>query len=173
MDLSDLFPAGDSQEVEAAFEQLEAKTNDFSKAQSKLTPDISSDDFFDLIKALEDITLIAHRLHGYAGLWFSEDTQDQNALVFLSRVEQFMAGIQNRTLFFELWWKSLDEEAALRLIEGAGDLGYWLEEMRHFAPYTLSEPEEKIINIKDIPIKKAAIPCDQFKSIPHSDSGKI
>ncbi len=149
-DLSDLFPAGDGPEVEAAFEQLEAKTNDFSAVQSKLVPDISSEDFLELIKALEEITLIAHRLHLYAGLWFSEDTQNQNALVFLSRVEQFMAGIQNRTLFFELWWKSLDEDAARRLMEGAGDYGYWLEEMRHFAPYTLSEPEEKIINIKDV-----------------------
>jgi oligoendopeptidase F len=32
----------------------------------------------------------------------------------------------------------------------AGDYGYWLEEMRHFKPHTLSEPEEKIINIKDV-----------------------
>ena len=33
---------------------------------------------------------------------------------------------------------------------GTGDYRYWLEEMRHFTPHTLSEPEEKIINIKDV-----------------------
>jgi oligoendopeptidase F len=32
----------------------------------------------------------------------------------------------------------------------AGDYRYWLEEMRHFKPHTLTEPEEKIINIKDV-----------------------
>jgi oligoendopeptidase F len=43
----------------------------------------------------------------------------------------------------------LEDEQAARLIENAGDYRYWLEEMRHFKPYTLTEPEEKIINIKD------------------------
>jgi oligoendopeptidase F len=32
----------------------------------------------------------------------------------------------------------------------SGDYRYWLEEMRHFKPHTLTEPEEKIINIKDV-----------------------
>jgi oligoendopeptidase F len=60
-----------------------------------------------------------------------------------------MAGYENRTLFFSLWWKALEDAAAERLMAAAGDLSYWLQEMRHFKPHTLSEPEEKIINIKD------------------------
>ena len=35
-------------------------------------------------------------------------------------------------------------------MEDTGIIATWLEEMRHFKPYTLSEPEEKIINIKDV-----------------------
>jgi oligoendopeptidase F len=35
-------------------------------------------------------------------------------------------------------------------MEDSGDYRYWLEEMRHFTPYTLSEPEEKVINIKNV-----------------------
>jgi oligoendopeptidase F len=38
----------------------------------------------------------------------------------------------------------------LRLMAAAGDYRYWLEEMRHFKPHTLSEPEEKIVNIKNV-----------------------
>ena len=37
-----------------------------------------------------------------------------------------------------------------RLMAASGDYRYWLEEMRHFKPHTLTEPEEKIINIKDV-----------------------
>ena len=37
-----------------------------------------------------------------------------------------------------------------RLMAAAGDYRYWLEEMRHFKPHTLTEAEEKIINIKDV-----------------------
>jgi len=49
-----------------------------------------------------------------------------------------------------LWWKGLDEQAAERLMAGAGEFRYWLEEMRHFKPHTLTEAEEKIVNIKNV-----------------------
>ncbi len=60
-----------------------------------------------------------------------------------------MAGFENRTLFFSLWWKALDDEPAGRLLAQAGDYRYWLEQMRNFKPHTLSEAEEKIVNIKN------------------------
>jgi oligoendopeptidase F len=58
--------------------------------------------------------------------------------------------MQNRTLFFSLWWKDLDEKDAQRFMEASGDYRYYLEEMRHFKPHTLSEPEEKVVNLKDV-----------------------
>jgi oligoendopeptidase F len=58
--------------------------------------------------------------------------------------------LENRTLFFSLWWKDLQDAAAERLMSAAGDYRYWLEEMRHFKPHTLTEPEEKIVNIKNV-----------------------
>ena len=60
------------------------------------------------------------------------------------------AETSNQVMFFNLWWKSLDEKFAKKLMQDSGDFRYWLEEMRHFKPYTLSEPEEKVINIKDL-----------------------
>jgi len=89
-------------------------------------------------------------LYGYAGLWFTEDTQDQDAQALQARIEQFLVGLQNKTLFFSLWWKELDQVTADRLMAASGDLKYWLEEMRHYTPHTLTEPEEKILNIKNV-----------------------
>ena len=91
-----------------------------------------------------------HRIGAFAHLRFSADTQDQVVQAFMGRIDQYLAGIQNCLLFFELWWKSLDEPAANRLLDIAGDYRYWLEEIRHEKPYTLSEAEEKVINIKDV-----------------------
>ena len=39
---------------------------------------------------------------------------------------------------------------AERLMAGSGDYRYFLEEMRHFKPHTLTEAEEKIINLKNV-----------------------
>jgi oligoendopeptidase F len=60
------------------------------------------------------------------------------------------AEAQNRILFFDLWWKDLEEEQATRLMDAAGDFRYWLEALRLERAYTLSESEERIINLKDV-----------------------
>jgi oligoendopeptidase F len=90
------------------------------------------------------------RLGGYAHLWFAEDTQSQQTLAFLGKMEQLGAEVRNRMLFFELWWKGLDDSAAQRLLAESGDYAYYLETLRRFKPYTLSESEERIINLKDV-----------------------
>jgi oligoendopeptidase F len=148
--LADLFPSHDSSEMKAAFTNLESSVADFESRRPELVDEIDQKIFMDLIRELEGIYRLAYRMEAYASLWFSEDTQNPDAPNFLAQVDQFMAGMQNRVLFFNLWWKALDESVAQRLMAEAGDFRYWLEEMRHFKPHTLSEPEEKVINIKNV-----------------------
>jgi oligoendopeptidase F len=129
----------------------------FEKQRENLSPDISEETFLGMVRQLEEITHLFNRLYGYAGMWFDEDTQNQVAQTLKARVQQFMASLQNRTLFFELWWKGLDDDQAERLMFQAGDYRYWLEQMRHFKPHTLSEPEEKVINLKNVTGSQALI----------------
>lgn len=148
--LADLFPAPDSPEMNVALDELEARTGAFEHLRTQLVPDIAPDQLLDCIQQLETITRLLHRLYAYAGLLFAEDTQDQQAQGLVARMDQLSAQISNRVLFFSLWWKSLDDHNAARLTAAAGQFRYWLEEIRHFRPYTLSEAEEKVINLKDV-----------------------
>ena len=148
--LSDLFPAHDSPEMKAGFDELDGKVVEFEALRTSLSADMPMDAFLNAIHLLEAISRLAHRIGAYASLRFSADTQDQVIQAFQSDIDSRMAVLGNRTLFFSLWWKSLDDNAAERLMAGSGDYRYWLEEMRHFKPHTLTEPEEKIINIKDV-----------------------
>ncbi len=148
--LGDLFPAYDSEEMKASFTAVEAKVAKFEAKRSMLNEEITSDDFMALVHQMEEISQLLSRIGYFAGLWYTEDTQDQAAQNAQAQVDQFGAEIQNRVLFFSLWWKALDDDRAARLMKDAGDYRYWLEEMRNFKPHTLSEAEEKIINIKDV-----------------------
>lgn len=149
--LSELVSGGmDSPELEAAFKNLDELVASFETLRPRLAPAIAVEDFLDLVHKLEEINLAANRLGSFASLSFSADTQSQAAQSLLQRVEQFFAELENRTLFFTLWWKDLSDEDAARLMAPSGDYHYWLEEMRHFKPHTLSEPEEKIVNIKNV-----------------------
>ncbi|MEW6263687.1 MAG: M3 family oligoendopeptidase [Thermodesulfobacteriota bacterium] len=149
-DLSDLLPGPETPETDSLFKDLEDRTTALEGRRSGLTAGLSAADFIDLLEGMELLARGLNRLYGYAALKFAENTDDQAAQAFLARVEDFSARIQNRLLFFEIWWKNLDRETAERLLAVSGDRRYWLETMRRFKPHTLTEPEEKIINLKDV-----------------------
>ena len=115
--LDDLFPAFDSPEMEKAFKTLEAEVAEFEEFREKLSPDMDVEEFMTAMEAQEKSSRLANRVGQFAGLFFSEDTQNQDAQTFQAKMQQFMAGLQNRTLFFDLWWKSLEEEETKRFME--------------------------------------------------------
>ena len=155
--LADLYPGFNTPELESAYDNIEEQVTSFEGLRSNLTPDMPADRFLDVVRASEEMTRVAHRLYSFAGLSFSADTQDQIAQSAQARVQQFLAEMENRTLFFSLWWKDLDDENAQRLMDVSGDYRYYLEEMRHFKPHTLSEPEEKVINLKNVTGSQALV----------------
>jgi oligoendopeptidase F len=149
-DLSQLFPGFDSPELQGAFDNVEEQVASFEGVRNKLNPDMDVDTFLDVVRASEATSRIVNKAYAFAELSFAEDTQNQNAQSLMGRIQQFAAEMQNRTLFFSLWWKELDNANADRLMSASGDYRYYLEEIRHFKPHTLSEAEEKIINLKDV-----------------------
>lgn len=148
--LTDLFPSQESSELEKAFQTLEQRVSKFESHRDSLKPDMDVEEFMQILTESEQTTRLAHRLYAFAGLAFSADTQDQDIQALMGRIQQFMAELSNRTLFFDLWWKEVDDKSAKRFMDVAGDYRYYLEEMRHFKPHTLTEPEEKIINLKNV-----------------------
>ncbi len=148
--LKELFDSFEDPKIEETYQEI-LKDVELSEAyRSELSPYISSEKFLELIKRLEEGHKLGYRLYGFSSLSFAANTQDQKAQIGISRVQQFLAEVENRTLFFSLWWKALDDQNAARLLDASGDYRYWLEQIRNFKPYTLSEPEEKIINIKNV-----------------------
>jgi oligoendopeptidase F len=148
--LGELYPAFDSTDLQAAFDNVEEQVTSFEGVRNKLNSDMDAETFVQVVRASEEMTRIINKVYAFTGLSFSSDTQDQTAQTYMARVQQFAAEMQNRTLFFSLWWKEVDDKNAERLMSTAGDYRYYLEALRSFKPYTLSEAEEKIVNIKDV-----------------------
>jgi oligoendopeptidase F len=148
--LEDMFQGFDDPVYEAAFDEIRTGAENFQAYREQLVPEISEDLFLSIIREFEHFYRLISRLGGFAELSFTADTQDQAAQAQLARVEQFQAEISNQTMFFNLWWKALDDENASRLLKSSGDYRYWLVAMRNFKDYALSEAEEKVINIKDV-----------------------
>ncbi len=130
--------------------ELDRKVTAFESWRDRLHPAMSNEAFLEVLRLYEEIATESSKLSAYAYLWFSEDTKNLTARSFKTRVEERLAALQNRLLFFELWWQGVEETNAARLLASSGDYRYYLQTIRRFTPHTLSEPEEKIINLKNI-----------------------
>ena len=148
--LDDLIPTASGPEMDLAFAEVEAAAAALELMRPALVPEIEEATFVEILGLVERHALADLRLDTYAGMRFFEDMRDQDALAFLDCVETALAAAKNRTLFFDLWWKALDGANAKRLLKIAGDVAYYLETLRSSAPYTLTEVEERVINLKNV-----------------------
>ena len=129
---------------------LRTEVEAFEGLRPKLTESISAEDFAEVLAAYEQLVYNLQRPGAYASLTFSADTQSDTALSLKNRVEHALTEFHNRTLFFGLWWKQLEDDVAGRLIEGLSDCHqHFLTDLRRVRPYVLGEESEQIINLKD------------------------
>ncbi len=148
--LKDILPEINSKEYKILLEELEKATKYIESYRNKINPNIDIKDFMSVIKAKEKIAEITSRLCDYAYLWFSQDTSNQEAKNYRSLTEQLLVNISNRIMFFSLWFKDLDEKNANKIIEKVpSEYKYMLKYLRILKPHTLTEKEEKIINLKE------------------------
>lgn len=145
-DLSDIAP----KDIGKTFREVERLTKALENKRKLLTDKISAKSFIDIIYELEQLRIINSKLGVFAHLKFAENSGNQEAAALVSRTETFLTRMNNRLLFFSLWFKSLPDKKAEELIKSSGKYGYFLNNMRRTKPYTLQENEEKIINIKDV-----------------------
>lgn len=131
-------------------DELEKHARRFESWRTRLASSMSEEEFLELLLLSEEIAKRSSTLGAYAYLWFSENTADLQARSFKTKVEEALTALENRLLFFELWWQGVDEPNAQRLMKQAGDFRYHLETIRRFKPHTLTEPEERIINTKNV-----------------------
>jgi oligoendopeptidase F len=95
----------------------------------------------------------------YASLLFAADTTDERARRLLERTRERWVAVANAVTFFELEVKALPaaDWARLAVHPALGDVRHWAETLRRRAPHTLSEPEERIVNQKNLTGREALV----------------
>ncbi len=145
-------PSPSTAAIDDMLERLEQSVTAFEALREELSDDLEPAKLIEAMRQYEDITSQVYRLGAYGSLWFSSDTQSPDALTYSNRMHQLMADVQNRMLFFSLWWKGLDDERANKLLPDPAefaDFRHYLQTMRLAKPYMLEETAERIINLKD------------------------
>ncbi len=150
--LTELLPEPSETVIADRLAALDAAVQAFVATRDKLQSDIEPHAFLAIMRQYEALVEQIYVLGAYGSLWFSENTQSQEALTYRNRMQQVLTEIQNRTLFFDLWWKELDDaQAEVLLPQGAenADFRFYLQDLRRTKPYTLDEKSEQLVNTKD------------------------
>ncbi len=150
--LSELLPDAGEQTLSERFDEIRHAVDRFERHRNDLSEALTPATLVAILQEYQRIVERAWVLSGFASLAFSADTQSPENLNLRNRVHEFLTGVFNRMLFFSLWWRALPTAEAERLLpDGAThpDERHYLEELRLFAPYTLDERSEQIINLKD------------------------
>ncbi|ETN87651.1 M3 family oligoendopeptidase [Thermus sp. NMX2.A1] len=105
-----------------------------------------------LFRRYEEALEKAYKPLNYASLYFATRTQDPVAKALLDRVRNRYTEVRNRLVPLEVALRKLPEEAFQALLEhpGLADLRHFLQGQRAFAPHTLSEREEELLNLKGL-----------------------
>ncbi len=150
--LDELLPDNNEADIQARLDDLERAVQAFESRRDDLDAAMPPSALISLLEQYETIWERLITLYAYGSLWFSADTQSSAALTFQNRMQQLSTDIQNRLLFFSLWWKGLSDEEAARLspsTEENGDFHHYLSDLRRTRPFTLDEKSEQLINMKD------------------------
>ncbi len=150
--LTDLLPNAAEETVVGHLNELETAVADFERCRDELGQRVSPSRLLDVIEVYQVVQEKMTVLGAYGSLWFASDTQSEDALTFRNRMEQALTEVQNRILFFSLWWKGLDDDEAARLLPAKADHPdecHYLSDLRRLRPYILDERSEQIINMKD------------------------
>ncbi len=150
--LSELLPEPTEEILSERLSALEQKVQAFVAVREDLDPEMEPELLLNVMGQYEDLVATIFKLGAYGSLWFSSDTQSSTALTYRNRLQQVSTDVQNRTLFFDLWWKGLSDDEAVALLpngEKFPDQRHYLDDLRRTKPYTLDEKSEQLINTKD------------------------
>ena len=157
--LADLVRDPSGYDFRRLLDTIESEIREFEVSKGGLGPDLSTSDFEHLIHSVESISEKISIASGFAHLQYFADTSSSEASALVTRIEKLASSISNRLLFFDLWFKKgIDDANASRLISSVPPVyREYLKHKRLVAKYSLSEPEEKIINTLEVTGTRALV----------------
>jgi oligoendopeptidase F len=151
-DLSTLYAGPDDPRIAADEAAARRGADAFAARHRAHVAELDAVHLAEAITTYESLCQQARRPGFYAYLLFAADTQDERARRLVDRTREAALGVANVFTFFELELKAIPDDAFARLVDHPvlADRRHWLGLVRLRRPYTLSEPEERVVNQKNL-----------------------
>ena len=151
-DLSDLYPAPDSPQLEADLSAMAKAAEAFQQAYAGKLAGLSGAEFGAAIAEYERMGEVMYRILSYAQLLYAGDQTDPERGRFYQGMQERVTDISTHTLFFTLEINRLDDDVlAAKLADPAAKrYAPWLRDVRVFRPHQLSDEVEQLLHEKSV-----------------------
>lgn len=146
-DLSVYYQGLDDPAVLQDMTALQARADAFSQCYRGRIGSVSGAELANALRELEGIYDRHSALGNFIFLNFATDTTNPKIGALLQKSTEEDAALQQKLVFFSLEWNALEDETATQLMDDPAVAGFrhFLEAMRRYKPYQLSEVEEKLL----------------------------
>lgn len=151
-DLSDLYKSIKDPQIMMDIEKYRVSAKEFAEKYKGKLADLSADEFLELIKNIENRSLIAGRLGGFAYLNMVTQMKNTEAVGFYQQIEETLTDYAKPTVFFSVEFNALPQEKIDTWLKDGRiyEYRYWIKRVRKFKDYELSEPEERLLLEKSL-----------------------
>jgi oligoendopeptidase F len=152
-DLTDLYPSKDSPELEADLARMTEACRDFAARYEGRLAALDGAGLAGAVAEYETIEGVLGRIMSFAGLLYQQNTQDPARAKFMGDMQVRVTDISTPLVFFALELNRLeDDRLEAMLAESPALARYrpWLERLRAFKPYQLSDELEKFLHDQSV-----------------------
>ncbi len=153
-DLTDLYPAPDSEAVRADLDWAKQEARAFeADFKGKLDSLARSGGLIEAIRRTEKLGDVTGRLGSYAFLRYAQDTVDPDRAKFMGDLNEALTDLSTRLIFFELELNRIDDAVLEGAFAADAELARyrpWFDELRKAKPYQLEDRVEELFHEKDI-----------------------
>ncbi|MHA1214264.1 MAG: M3 family oligoendopeptidase [Candidatus Hodarchaeales archaeon] len=152
-DLSFMYKGYDDPQIDADLETAEKLADEIAVYRGKISSgELSSQELLTLLQKIEQISDLTSKAGGYGFLLFAQETTNDNYKMLYGKMQQRATDISNKLIWARLEISKLDDNVAKKYLSDPilSNYHHFIEVNRLNKPYLLSEPEEKILNMKSL-----------------------
>jgi len=151
-DLSDLYAGMDDPLIASDLTSAEAAAHALTADVHGKLAGMTGKAFGAALERYEALSETLSKVMSYAQLLFAADTDNPKVAQFYQTMNERVTAISSATLFFELEINRLDEGVLAGLLNDAAvaRLKPWLDNLRVYKPYQLSDEVEKLLHEKSV-----------------------
>ncbi|MBP1532322.1 MAG: hypothetical protein ILA52_02345, partial [Alphaproteobacteria bacterium] len=151
-DLSDLYKGINDPKIAKDLETYRKKALKFASAYKGRVAQLSADEFLRAVQDIEKRSQLAGRLGGFAYLNMVTQMKNAEAVSFYQNISEKLTDYVKPTIFFSLELNQLSAEQVKTLLQDKriAKYKYWIQRVRRFKKYELSEQQEEILVEKSV-----------------------